>query len=233
MPPPPMIAGLFPYLRGGVHQEPDRTLREIPLSLRANPAYRERLVVLAGDAASAQALEGFGLHVRRVFADAPAAVRRDSAHKMKHWMCLWALREFGEFLWIDWDTVWLRDPDESYWEVLRANGTPRFIRIPDYWATVNCGIYYAPASWSGAMERALDAEVAEPNDELLWRSVLPADVLSRDEFWWGDSVVHVQKERHTGLVTPRTFAVHVGDLAFADLVRERSRRAADGRGAGR
>lgn len=223
----PMIAGLYPYTRGGVTHPPVVTLREIPASLEVNPLYRERLIVLAGDTPSADHLRSFGLDVRRVFDDAPAAVRRDAAHKMKHWMCRWALAELGEFLWVDWDTVCIRPPDESFAGWARASGTPRFIRIPDYWATVNCGVYYAPGSWAGAMDESFDAVISEPNDELLWRSVLPDNVTDRPEFWWGERVVHVERPEDITQVTGATFFAHVKRLEWAAEIR----RAARGRAA--
>ena len=79
--PPPMITGLYPYARGGVVYPPKITLSEIPVSLVTNEAYRDDLLVLAGDDASAAQLEGFGLHVHRVFSDAPAFIQYDAAHK--------------------------------------------------------------------------------------------------------------------------------------------------------
>jgi len=112
----PMIAGYYPYTRNGVTHPPRAILKEIPASLRINPSYRENLLVLAGDQSSAQQLEKFGLQAHRIFEDAPMAIHRDTAHKMKHWMCLWALREFGEFLWVDWDTVLLKEPDQAFWD---------------------------------------------------------------------------------------------------------------------
>ena len=118
--PVPMISGLYFYVRGGVRQVPHVTLTEIPRSLDANPWYRDRLVVLAGDEECASLLAAQGLRVRRVFDDAPPHVQHDAAHRMKHWMCLWALREYGEFLWVDWDTVALRVPDEEFWAQLRG-----------------------------------------------------------------------------------------------------------------
>lgn len=218
---PPMIAGLYPYRRGGVTSPPVVTLREIPTCLEVNPWYREDLIVLAGDQESREHLEGFGLQVHRVFDDAPEAVQRDTAHKMKHWMCLWALREYGEFLWVDWDTVCLRRPDDEFWSWARSSGTPRFIRIPDYWATVNCGVYFGAGGWAEAMERSFGATVEHPNDELLWRSVLPGDVLDRPEFWWGDRVVHVQSRRDFELVTRESYFVHIKELGWAEDLRLR------------
>ena len=215
----PMIAGLYPYARGGAVSPPTHTLREIGLSLAVNPSYRDHLVVLAGDSASASQLEAFGLVVRRVFDDAPPEIRRDAAHKMKHWMCRWALAEYGEFLWVDWDTVMLRHPDEAFWAWCRAHGTPKFIRIPGYWATVNCGLYFADARWADAMDRSFAAEVREPNDELLWTSVLPSDVTERPEFWWGPRAVNLWTREDFALVGPETYFAHVKHLEWADALR--------------
>jgi len=203
-----MIAGLYRYVRGG--KVPDRwvTPDEICLSLKVNPWYRERLLVLAGDHESAEVLRGSGLRVHRVFDDAPEPVQRDKAHTMKHWMCRWALAEFGEFLWVDWDTVCLRKPDNEFWAWCRRHGTPKFLKIPSYWATVNCGIYYASTTWGEAMNRSFKAVVSQPNDELLWRSVLPAGVLEREEFWWNGRVVLVERDQDVTLVGQETYFVH-------------------------
>lgn len=84
---------------------------------------------------------------------------------------------------------------------------------------MNCGVYYAPATWASAMDRSFEAEVSEPNDELLWTSVLPPDVRERDEFWWGDRVVHVEREADIGLVTPNTAFAHVKQLDWAPRLR--------------
>lgn len=219
----PMIAGLYPYTRAGVARSPDVTLAEIPVSLEVNPLYRERLTVLAGDTASAEHLRRFGLRVARVFDDAPPEIHRDAAHKMKHWMCRWALAELGEALWVDWDTVCVRPPDDALAAWVRSTGTPRFIRIPGYWATVNCGVYYVPASWAAAMDESFEAVVSESNDELLWSSVLPADVTSRAEYWWGDRAVHVQLRDEIGWVTESTYFAHVKDLGWADAIRRAAR----------
>lgn len=219
-----MIAGLYFYVRGGVRHFPHVTLSEIPRSLEANPWYRDRLLFLAGDGESASLLAAHGVRVHRVFDDAPPDVHHDAAHRMKHWMCLWALRTFGEFLWVDWDTVALRQPDEEFWSFCRAEGTPRFIRIPGYWATVNCGIYYCGAAWTDRMERSFSAPVHVPNDELLWRSVLPDDVTERPEFWWGERIVNVWTEGDFGRISPRTVFAHVRDLSWAPALRDPARR---------
>jgi hypothetical protein len=212
---PPLIAGLYPYTRGGVTSPPRVVLQEIAQSLQINPSYRTDLLVLAGDKDSARILEGFGLRVHRSFDDAPEAIHRDTAHKMKHWMCMWALQEFGEFLWVDWDTVLLRPLDEGFWSLCESSPTPRFVWIEDYWATVNCGVYYASREWLPAMERSFDAQVTEPNDELLWASVLPADVRAQERFWWGDRVVQISDERDFAKITASTYLAHVKHLEWA------------------
>ena len=219
----PMIAGLYPYTRNGVTSPPKNTLREIPISLQINPEYQKILLVLAGDSESSKQLTSFGLQVHRTFDDAPPEVHRDAAHKMKHWMCLWALREFGEFLWIDWDTVLLRYPDQAFWEYCRRWRTPKFVRIPGYWATVNCGVYYACHNWLSAMERSFHTIVSEPNDELLWASILPRDIDERGEFWWGKRVVDIWSEKEFNKIEPGSYLAHVRDLNWAESLRIRQR----------
>ena len=215
----PLISGLYHYTRDGVKNIPEVTLREIPASLRVNSSYSNTLLVLAGDQACADWLASFGLTAHRVFDDAPASIHQNSAHKMKHWMCLWALREFGEFLWVDWDTVVLRPIDDEFTDYCRIAGTPKFIRIPNYWATVNCGVYYATSDWLPQMERSFDIAVAEPNDELFWAAVLPKDVINRDEFWWGERIVQIWNEEDFARVTKKSYFAHVKHLEWADKLR--------------
>ena len=221
---PPLIAGLYFYCRDGSRSFPGMTLSEIEQSLRVNPSYREQLVIYAGDRESAGLLSQHGLRVHRVLDDAPPAVHRDAAHKMKHWMCLQALEEFGEFLWVDWDTVLLRDLDTAFWEWCRTAGTPKFIRIDNYWATVNCGVYYCPAGWRGALIESFGAQVERPNDELLWRTVLPADVVERPEFWWNGRVENIWSEDEFSRLVPHSYFAHVKELAWAESLREKGRR---------
>ena len=181
--PPPMIAGLYSYTRNGVTRRPEVTLSEIPISLATNPTYRDDLLVLEGDDPSAARLESFGLRAHRVFNDTPAAVRVDAAHKMKHWMCRWALKEFGEFLWVDWDTVLLRRPDQSFWAWCRRHGTPRFIHIPGYWATVNCGVTLAQPKERAALADDVDLGSGRERRQLLGERPQDCDPL------FGDRVV--------------------------------------------
>jgi hypothetical protein len=220
--PPPMIAGLYFYCRGGERRFPRFTMAEIPQSLVVNPSYREGLVVYAGDRESADLLESHHVRVHRVLDDAPASVHRDAAHKMKHWMCLQALEEFGEFLWVDWDTVLLREPDDLFWSWCRSSETPKFLRIPSYWATVNCGVYYCPSSWRERLIQSFEASVSEPNDELLWRSVLPPDVVSRPEFWWNGRVEHIWTDADVNLVGPGHYFAHVKDFSWTERLKGRA-----------
>jgi hypothetical protein len=216
-----MIAGYYSYRRGGITHPPRKILTEIPQSLMVNPSYIRDLLVLAGDPHAAEVLESFGLKVARHFGDAPPEVHNDSAHKMKHWMCIWALEQFGEFLWVDWDTVQLRAPDEAFWDWCRHGNTPKFIKIPNYWATVNCGVYYASQEWLPSMKTSLHAEVSEPNDELLWASVLPAHVRELDCFWWNGRAENIWTGADLAAIAPNTYFAHVRSLDWADALRAR------------
>jgi len=216
----PLIAGLYCGNYDGVTCVPNDILNEIKASLKINSWYKNRFLFLAGDAASACHMEAFGLRVHRVFDDAPLSIRRDAVHKMKHWMCYWAMRRFGEVLWVDWDTICLRQPDQQFWDWCRAYETPKFVYIPNYWATVNCSVYYVPVSWAEAMERSFSVEVTEPNDELLWAAVLPPDVRERPEYWWGRRAVNIWTPDECKDVDEQTYFAHVRSLSFASLIRK-------------
>ena len=112
---PPFIAGLYQYCRDGRCRQPTKTLEEIALRLRANPGYCDMLTVLSGDRHCTAELSKLGLKVTKTFHDAPAFVKANAAHLMKHWMCIWALREFGEFIWVDWDTLMVKEPQNDFY----------------------------------------------------------------------------------------------------------------------
>ncbi len=211
---PPLIMGLYPFARGGTSQVPITLLEEIPQSLAINHWDEMGVKFLAGDSWAADILTGLHLSVARTFSEAPAFIHRDAAHLMKFWMCLWALKEFGEFLWVDWDVICLRRPDAAFSSWCRAHDTPKFIFIPNYWATVNCGVYYANKSWRSEMERALSLEISQPNDELLWRGILPPDVIARPEFWWGSLVVNLWNRDKISQLKDTPYFTHVRDLNY-------------------
>ena len=93
------------------------------------------------------------------------------------------------------------------------------MKIPNYWATVNCGVYFAASASKEAMDRSFAAVVPEPNDELLWASVLLADVERRPEYWWGPRVAHVWSPQDFEDVGPETYFAHVRHLEWADDIR--------------
>jgi hypothetical protein len=224
-----MIMGLYPYIRNGERRGFKAGLmEEIADSLNCNPFYAEQMMFLAADSSSARILEARGLRVLRIFEDAPEHVWRDTVHKMKHWMGLWALREFGEYLWVDWDTVAVAEPDENFWEGCRSGGTPKYIRIEGYkHAVVNCGVLYVPAAWAAAMERSLHLPARSSNDEHLWEAVLPADVLNRPEFWFGTEVRYISGADRADRVTSKLCFAHLGRGCFdaADAIRAAHRNA--------
>ncbi len=218
--PPPIVMGYYPYTRNGITHAPRTILEEIGASLRVNPWYRQRALILAGDRAAATVLARYGLTVARIFDDAPRPVRDNAAHWMKHWMMLWAVREFGEALWLDWDTVAVVPPADSFWAAARLHETPKFVLIRGYQhAVVNCGVYYAPIAWADRMAQSFNLGVESPNDEHLWEAVLPRDVLNRPEYWWGDMVRYVSGMHRIAELPPQLVFAHVKDLALAEAIR--------------
>ena len=218
---PPMIMGYYPYVRDGQVHPPRTVLDEIRACLEINPWYRDRMLFLAADANSARVLQRLGLQVTRTFEDAPEHVWKNAAHRMKHWMGLWALKEFGEYLWVDWDTVYTQLPDEAFENACRQHNTPKFIFIPGYQhAVVNCGVMYVPETWAVSMAEGLETNLEKTNDEHIWETVLPSDVLDRKEFWWSGESEHIQSEKDFHKVTRDLYFAHVGNLKLADGVRE-------------
>lgn len=216
----PIIAGLYRRTQCGRNPIPYKILNEIKSSLKINGWYKDEFLFLAGDTASARDLEAFGLEVYRVFDDAPMSIMRDAVQKMKHWMCYWAIRQFGEVVWVDWDTISLRQPDQQFWDWCHAHDTPKFVYIPNYWATVNSSVYYAPVSWAEAMERSFRVEVSKPNDELLWAAVLPSDVRERPEYWWGKRAVNIWTPEECKDVDEQTYFAHVRYFSYAGLLKK-------------
>lgn len=215
---PPIITGLYRNTEGAAPVRPERILAEIPLSLQINKWYAREMLFLAGDDESARELESFGLHPYRVFSDAPAHIQQQAVHRMKHWMCYWALQTFGEVLWVDWDTINLRPLDQAFWDWCRAFSTPKFVYIPDYWATVNCSVYYIPASWSQQMLKSFEIVADPPNDELLWTGVLPSNIRNFPEFWWKDRVYNIWIPEELDQITNNTYFLHVRELNYVHLL---------------
>lgn len=220
---PPIITGLYRNTEGAVPTRPERILTEISKSLQINRWYAQEILFLAGDEESAQDLISFGLHPYRTFSDAPSSIHSHAVHHMKHWMCYWALQEFGEVLWVDWDTINLRPLDEAFWAYCRAFDTPKFVYSPNYRPIVNCSVYYIPASWSERMRQSFEMTAAPPNDELLWAAILPSailpsDVRERPEFWWHDRVYNVWFPEELEQITNNTYFIHVRELDYADLL---------------
>lgn len=69
------------------------------------------------------------------------------------------------------------------------------------------------------MDRSFKSIVQEPNDELLWASVLPSNICQRPEFWWGKRAVNIYNKDEFELISPETYFAHVKDLKWADEIR--------------
>lgn len=220
---PPLVMGLFSVKKKEKRLVTPKMMKEVARSLEVNPWYRKKVLFLAGDFLSARILEGLGLHVYRNFQEASSEIHDRSAFLMKHWMMLSMLREFGEALWIDWDTINLLPLDQPFFEFCRAYQTPKFVYIPGYHATVNCSVYYVSHHWLKAMEKSFQMNSDFSNDEELWRAVLPSGVIHKPEFWWGDRVVNVWLKNECAWVKPLTYFAHVKTFAYGSQIRKHRR----------
>ena len=208
------VSGLFRNIRGGIEKSGDKILREVQNSLRVNPHYRSQLVCYADCADTADFLKNEGCYVHRVFDDAPADIIFDTKHKMKHWMMYNAVKEFKNVLWIDWDTYNRKLIDETFINHCFSSPNPKFTWIMNYWAVVNCAVYYLNESSIEIMEKSFLAKVSEPNDELLWAAVLPPDVRERKEYWLDDFVINIWEENDFQYVKPETYFLHLKDFSM-------------------
>lgn len=206
---PLLITGLFSKKTIDSEKISQKILSEVQSSLHINEWYKEKLVFLAGDSYAAKALENLGLKVHRVFDDAPDFILEEPVFRMKHWMVYQMLQDHNEVIWIDWDTISIKPLDANFFRFCRKHKTPKFVYIPGYHAIVNCSIYYVHQNWLSVMEKSFNNPTSEPNDELMWLSVLPKQIRKKKEFWWGDYVVNVWLEDECSWVTPNTYFAHV------------------------
>lgn len=209
-----LISGLYKNIRGGVQRSSEKILHEVGESLKINPQYRENFVCYADCQENAKFLEQKGCFVHRVFDDAPQEIIFDTKHKMKHWFMYNAVREFGDVLWVDWDTYNRKPIDDVFLNHCFSSSNPKFTWIENYWAVVNCAVYYLNEGSIDIMERSFSAKVSEPNDELLWASVLPEDVRKRKEYWLNNFVVNIWREEEFADVTENTYFLHLKDFSM-------------------
>ena len=214
---PKIVLGLYKYTRDGKFDSAKykKAIYEMHNFFRFNKIknYND-FVFLAGDNCSLEKMEELGLKVEKVFEDSPRKVMENKAHLMKHYMIIWAIEKYKEVLWIDWDNLILKWPDKKFWDFCRSHETPKFIYIPDYWATVNCGVYYANIKWKNSMENILELWDGEPNDELLWAAVLPHDINDRKEFWFGDLAINIWAKEEISLINKNTYFAHIKTFEY-------------------
>lgn len=216
--------GYYSKFRDGIPKDNSNIQMEIKKSLKINPQYRHIAHFYAGDEIAAEILEQNDLNIHHIITDAPEHVLNNSVHRMKHWICYKALKEFGEFIWIDWDTILLGKLNDAFYDWCRRFDTPKFVYIPDYQWGVNCGVYYANTSWLEPMKESF--KVSHFNDEMLWQSILPPNYQEMKEYWWGSLVVNIsdlydplkleKNPNHTarqfGKITKETVFVHIKNL---------------------
>lgn len=213
------VAGLYYYIRNGHSIFPNKIVSELKQSVILNPWYKENLVCYADSRQMANILISEGVYVHKIFDDAPSSIIYDAAHKMKHWIMFNAVKEFHDVVWIDWDTYLLKPIDKNFIEYCFKTLNPKFTYIKNYWATVNCSIYYLNESYIETMERSFYSKVSEPNDELLWKSVLPENIISLKEFWLEDMVINIWDNQDFQLITDKTYFLHLKNFEMLKILR--------------
>lgn len=212
-----LVSGLYRNLCGGEIQSSKKILQEVKDSLCINPHYKTELVCYTDTNENAQYLRNLGCYVHKVFDDAPTEIIFDTKHKMKHWIMYNAVQEFKDILWIDWDTFNIKPIDEKFLDYCFSNQNPKFTWIKNYWAVVNCAVYYLNESWLPQMQKSFSAQVEEPNDELLWKSVLPDDVRNQKDYWLNDFVVNIWVAEDFKDVTCNTYFMHLKEYSMLDI----------------
>lgn len=208
------ISGLYRNIRGGKEDSSEIIKQEIRDSLRINPHYKQQLVCFADCNQNAEFLRDEGCYVHRILDDAPQEIVFDTKHKMKHWIMYNAVKEFKNVLWIDWDTYNRKLIDTNFLDFCFSNPLPKFTWIRNYWAIVNCAVYYLNESSLDIMEKSFSAKVSEPNDELLWADVLPQNVKELKDYWLNDLVVNIWDESDFKDVTENTYFLHMKDFSM-------------------
>ncbi len=208
------VSGLYRNIVSGKLHQSDDVKEEVRESLRINPHYGKQFVCYADTKESADYLREQGCRVHRILDDAPSSVVFDTKHKMKQWIMYNAAREFGNVVWVDWDTYNVRHVDSSFVEYCLRTCNPKFTRINKYWATVNCSVYYLSDQSLDIMRKSFSAKVDDPNDELMWRAVLPCNVSERPEYWLGERAVNIWVEGDFQQVTANTYFLHLKDFSM-------------------
>lgn len=209
-----LISGLYRNICGGKIGNCANILREIKDSLQLNSHYKTDIICYADTKENALILQKAGCYVHKVFDNAPPEIVYDTKHKMKHWIMFNAVQEFRDVLWIDWDTYNIKPIDDNFLNFCFANPYPKFTWINNYWATVNCAVYYLNKSWIPLMHQSFKAQVETPNDELLWKSVLPTDVRCRKEYWLNDFVINIWTKEDFKDITTNTYFLHLKDFSM-------------------
>ncbi|GBE55522.1 hypothetical protein BMS3Bbin15_01698 [archaeon BMS3Bbin15] len=212
---PVIISGLFRDTRQRGDMTPYKTLAEIKSCLKLNPQYGEELIFFAADDWCAKKLSSLGLYVEKIMDDAPQIARIEANTRMKFWMCNWALEEFGEYLWVDWDAICLKWPDNQFWKTVRKSGNPKFTYIRNYWARVNCAVHYA-SSKLGDLREYVGIPLEEPNDELIWMKILSEKGIFDDDIWLNEMTVNIWLEKDLDLITPNTYFAHVRNVELGE-----------------
>ncbi len=68
------------------------------------------------------------------------------------------------------------------------------------------------------MEKSFKSVVSEPNDELLWKSVLPENICSLSEYWLDDFVINICDDADFQNITSNTYFLHLKNFNMLSLI---------------
>ena len=71
------------------------------------------------------------------------------------------------------------------------------------------------------MKRSFNSVVSEPNDELLWKSVLPENICSLNQYWLDDFVINIWEEIDFKDVTENTYFLHLRNFEMLNSLIEK------------
>jgi len=196
---------------------------ELKQSLKINSWYKDEIVCYADTKEMADILIKNGLYVHKIFDNVSIEIKRDTAHKMKHWIMLNAVKEFNDVVWLDWDTYSVKPIDDVFSSKCFQSECPKFTFINNYWATINCAVYYLNKNYTDLMEQSFNSIVSEPNDELLWKSVLPQNILSIKKYWLNDYVINIWSETDFKNITDNTYFLHLKNFELLNLYIEKQK----------
>lgn len=205
--------GMYKYKRNGIEYMPYKTMQEVVQWIIFNKSFidNHEILLYAGDIFSYTYLRSKGFENIMLCDNAPKVVIENSAHYMKFWFIYKALQKYDEIIWLDWDTYIIRHPDLKFFEWERSGDKPKFVYIRGYKPVVNTSVLYVNQKNRKLLEKAVKLmEITwPPNDELLWKKILPKNITSMKDYWWFDLVLNIWEMSDLEKITRNTYILHI------------------------